>query len=141
MSKKESNPGPPKGIKKPVPPPAPPKKKFKTPFMQGDRQQNTYALASRLAYYFTHQPNRVDNPNIEMRAKLLRDLIEFAINEYCHTPWMEEILHDLLVNYLSNMEADDIWDRYQNFLAYNRGEVDSPLEVLPFAELFNFDKD
>jgi len=141
MSKKKSNPKPPDISKKLVPPPAPPKKKFKTPFMQGDRQQNTYALASRLTYYFLHQPNRVDNPNIEIRAKLLRDLIEFAINEYFCTPFMEKAVHGLLVNYLSNMDADDIYDSYQNFLAYKRGEVDSPLKVLSFAELFNFDKD
>jgi len=99
-----------------------------SPFMQGDRQQNTYALSERITKFFIEQPNKDDNPHLKERERLIRELTQFMLDHPIPV-FMEKILHDLLVSYISWMGADTIHEEYLKFEKYKKGEADIALKV------------
>jgi len=99
-----------------------------SPFIHGDRQQNTYALAERITKFFIEQPNKADNPHLKERERLVLELTQFMLDHPIPV-FMEKILHDLLVSYISWMGADAIYEEYLKFEKYKEGKADVALKV------------
>ena len=102
-------------------------KKHKTPFINGDAQQNTHALANRItSFFFEGEGNKKKHKN--EKERLLRSLMEFQI-KHPNSPWAEEVMNKLLVGYIRWMSHIGLHEDYLNFEAYKQGKSDKALEV------------
>jgi hypothetical protein len=100
-------------------------KNNETPFIYGDRQQNTYALAERMTDFFI---SKSTGRHVKERERLMRELNEYAIKHFLPI-FLKEAVMCLLVNYISNMEDNKIHESYLMFEDYKKGKRNESLEI------------